>query len=163
MEFALLGYLQQGPQHGYQIHQMLSEPTGLGPIWRLKQSQLYALLTKLEKDGYIRGEVEIQEAARPPRRMYQLTAAGRSAYQEWLKSPVNVPRFIRQEFMAKLYFARQEGDEKARALIELQRAICQQWLETIKSEKADRASFSGLLQQYRIGQIEATLNWLGSL
>lgn len=160
MELALLGFLRKSPQHGYQIHQLLSNPVGLGPIWRLKQSQLYALLTKLEKDGYIWGELEPQETARPPRRMYQLTAIGQAAYRDWLKSPVNVPRLMRQEFLAKYYFALLEGSEQAKALIHLQRPICQKWLKKMKAEKVEPDSFSGSIQQYRIGQIEATLAWL---
>jgi PadR family transcriptional regulator AphA len=160
IELALLGFLRQGPLHGYQIHLMLSTPAGLGPIWHLKQSQLYALLGKLEKDGFIHGELEAQEAARPPRRMYQLTQTGQIAYLDWVQNPVNVPRLIRQEFMVKYYFARQEGSEQARALVDLQRVICRGWLETMKAEKIDHVSFNWQIQQYRIGQIKAALAWL---
>ncbi len=162
IELALLGFLQQGSQYGYQIHQRVSDPTGLGLIWHLKQSQLYALLSKLEKDGYIWGELEAQEAARPPRRMYQLTATGRAAYQQWLQSPVNLPRLMRQELMAKLYFARQGETELVRKLVALQHAVCQQWLDRMRAEKDKSASFSRLIYEYRIGQIEAALAWLES-
>ncbi len=160
MELALLGFLRQESQHGYQIHQRLSDPDGLGPIWRLKQSQLYALLAKLEQDGYILGELEAQEAARPPRRMYQLTQTGQAAYQDWLKSPVNVPHLMRQEFMAKLYFARLGEREAVRKLVISQRAACQQWLNRMKAEKNRASEFNQLIYQYRIGQIEAMLAWL---
>jgi PadR family transcriptional regulator, regulatory protein AphA len=160
IELALLGFLRQGPQHGYQIHQLVADPAGLGPIWRLKQSQLYALLTKLEKDGYLWGELEAQEAARPPRRMYQLTPTGQAAYQEWLQSPVNVPRLMRQEFMAKLYFARLDEKELVRKLVNSQRAVCQQWLDKMKVEKTKSSEFNKLIYQYRLGQIEAALVWL---
>lgn len=163
MEIALLGFLRQGPQHGYQIHRRLTDPSGLGLIWRLKQSQLYALLTKLEKDGYIWGELVAQETGRPPRRMYKLTNSGLKAYQSWLKSPVNVPRLMRQEFMAKLYFVNQEEPDQAKLLIDSQRSICQHWLKTMKAPKMEQFTFNGQLQQYRIGQIEATLNWLETL
>ena len=161
MELALLGFLRQGPQHGYQIHLLLSDPAGLGPIWRLKQSQLYALLTKLEKDGYIWGELEPQAAAaRPPRRMYQLTITGQTAYQNWLRTPVNVPRLMRQEFMAKYYFARLEGQAQVKVLIDLQRATCLQWLETLYAEQAAESAFSRVVYRYRLGQMEAALAWL---
>jgi DNA-binding PadR family transcriptional regulator len=126
----------------------------------LKQSQLYALLTKLEKDGYIWGELEAQEAARPPRRMFQLTQSGQAAYQDWLKTSVSVPRLMRQEFLAKYYFARQESESQASALRDLQRATCRGWLEVMKTKKVERDSFNWLIQQYRIGQIEAALTWL---
>ncbi len=163
IELSLLGFLKQGPQHGYQIHLQVSDPNGLGPIWRLKQSQLYALLAKLEKDGYIWGELEAQVAARPPRRIYKLTSSGQTTYQDWLQSPVNVPRLMRQEFFAKLYFARQEGQEGARALVDSQRIVCQEWLKTMKAQKIKQGSFKALIQEYRIGQIEATLCWLDTL
>ena len=50
IELVLLGFLREGPMHGYQIFQMFSEPNSLKLVWELKQSQLYALLTKLELD-----------------------------------------------------------------------------------------------------------------
>jgi PadR family transcriptional regulator, regulatory protein AphA len=160
MELALLGFLVPGPQHGYQIHQMVSDPAGLGPIWRLKQSQLYALLTKLEKDGYTWGILEPQDVARPPRRMYHLTRKGQIAFKDWLHSPVSAPRLMRQEFMAKLYFLRREGVEEIHALIDAQSAVCQRWLEAFHAEQVDVSSFSWVIYQYRMGQIQAALDWL---
>ncbi len=53
MEYILLGLVFKQPMYGYEIHQLLSQPEGLGLIWHLKQSQLYALLEKLEKDGLL--------------------------------------------------------------------------------------------------------------
>mgnify|MGYP001568355016 CR=1 FL=1 len=164
MEMALLGFLRQGSQHGYQIHQMLSDPAGLGPIWRLKQSQLYALLAKLEKDGYIFGELKVQEVAYPPRRMFQLTSLGQSVYQEWINSPVNVPRLIRQEFMAKLYFAQRENKEVVQKLIEQQRVICQNWVSEFNRQLStcEPGSYRWTMFQYRLGQIVALKKWLES-
>lgn len=160
MEMALLGFFQQRALHGYQLHQLVSDPSGLGQIWRLKQSQLYALLLKLEKDGYLWGELEPQVDARPPRRMFQLTAGGRSAFKQWLETPVNVPRLIRQEFMAKCYFAQKEGSERVRILLDLQYKTCQNWLDNLKAENVDRDSFYWSIHRYRLGQIAATLAWL---
>ncbi len=53
MEYILLGFVAQGPIHGYDLHKKIGEPQGIGLIWRIKQSQLYALLDKLEKDGLL--------------------------------------------------------------------------------------------------------------
>ncbi len=160
MELALLGFFRQGPVHGYQLHQMLSDPDGLGSVWRLKQSQLYAFLSKLEQDGYIHGEVEPQEPARPPRKIFQLTTMGQAAYEDWLKRPVKAHYLMRQEFMAKIYFARKEGQELGGLLIDAQRAACQKWLESLSSEAVEQGSFKWLLRQYRIGQIQAEIAWL---
>lgn len=162
MELALLGFLSQGPAHGYQIHQLVSDPDGLGLIWRLKQSQLYALLLKLEQHGYIQAEIEVQEPAHPPRKVYHLTTTGQGVYQNWLQTPVTANRLIRQELMAKLYFARREGSRQAQILLDAQRAACQKWLEALNAEPVEPTSFNWLLHKYRIGQIKATLDWLDS-
>jgi len=163
IEIALLGFLLDGPQHGYQIYQMVSNLETLGSFWRIKQSQLYALLTKLEKDGYISGEIETQATARPPRRMLQLTIKGKVSFRKWLQTPVIAPRLIRQEFMAKYYFARQDGKKPTCNLLEMQSAVCQKWLEALKEEKFEPSSIKWLVTKYRIGQISAALTWLHDL
>jgi DNA-binding PadR family transcriptional regulator len=160
LELALLGFLSKEPQHGYQIHQTASNLAGLGLIWYLKQSQLYALLTKLEKDGYIQGKMETQEPYRPPRRVFSLTPMGRNAYHNWLVTPVDAPRLMRQDFMAKYYFACQEGSGSARRLLEIQRVVCQQWLEEAQSESVKPGDFTWQLYQYRSGQIRSMVAWI---
>jgi len=160
IELALLGFLRARPQHGYQIHQTLSDPNGLGLIWSLKQSQLYALFTKLEKDGYVTSILQSQDP-HPPRRIFELTAEGRNACQGWLTCPVAVPRLVRQEFLAKLYFL--QGDkESTRLLIERQREICRRWLDDFKRQAAgyETKSFTWKTIQYRIKHIESILAWL---
>jgi PadR family transcriptional regulator AphA len=162
IELALLGFLRKESLHAYQIHQLLSDSVGLGAVWHLKQSQLYALLAKLEKDGLIKGEIVPQEDARPPRRMLQVTRRGHAAYQEWLQAPVSVPRQIRQEFMAKLFFASKERGDIAKELVNHQRLVCQTWLKFMITQN-DKDLFNMQLDRYRMGQIEAVLKWLETL
>ncbi len=163
MEIALLGFLLDGPQHGYQLHQMISDPVGLGLIWHLKQSQLYALLNKLEGDGCITSTLQNQDP-HPPRRVLELTSMGREAFMDWVSSPVTTPRLIRQEFLAKLYFVSKENADMARQLIDKQRSVCQRWLAEFKTQitASEPQSYRWVLYQYRLGQIEALLQWLGS-
>lgn len=162
IELALLGYLQQVSLHGYQIHQRLLEPDGLGQVWRLKQAQLYALLEKLEEAGFIQGTLQAQET-RPARRVFHLTPTGQEMLQAWLFSPVTRPRQMRQEFQAKLYFAQIQGHAACARLIAVQRQACQKWLAEQKIS-AQQESASGayvwLVDQYRVGQIQAMLDWL---
>jgi PadR family transcriptional regulator AphA len=162
IEHALLGFLREHPQHGYEIYQQLADPDGLGLVWRLKQSQLYALLAKLEAQGYIAATIEPQEA-RPPRKVFHLTASGRDAFLEWLQSPVPHGRQLRLEFLAKLHFAQREGPEFAARLVEQQRATCRDWLSDQHQEAASlrhKYPYQWLVHQFRIGQIEAMLAWL---
>lgn len=161
-EFALLGFLRRQAMYGYEIHQQLSDATGLGLVWRLKQSQLYALLTKLEREGYVATTIEYQEA-RPPRKMFELTEAGRQVFLDWVQQPVPQGRKLRLDFLAKLYFAQFEGTEVAARLIDQQRAVCRTWLRQMEEEaEALRSSqpYDWLVHKFRMGQIEAILAWL---
>lgn len=162
VELALLGFLRQRPMHGYEIYQTLAEPAGLGMVWRLKQSQLYALLGRLEAEGYIAGELEAQ-GSRPPRRVFHLTEAGQSAFLAWVRAPVPHGRDLRLEFLAKLYFARQEGDAVARALVVAQRGECEAWLARQQAQGGAveaSAPYHWLVHEFRVGQLEAMLAWL---
>ncbi len=161
MELALLGFLLQEPQHGYQLHQKISDPAGLGLIWSLKQSQLYALLSKLEVDGYVFSTLQNQDP-HPPRKVFELTEAGRKTFYDWLISPVTAPRLIRQDFFAKLYFAKRENKDVVQKLIEVQRVRCESWVEGFKLKLAgsEQMSFSWVMYQYRLGQVQALQSWL---
>jgi DNA-binding PadR family transcriptional regulator len=161
MEIALLGFLIDSPQHGYQLHQMILDPTGLGLIWHLKQSQLYALLNKLEGDGCITSTLQNQDP-HPPRRVVELTNLGRKVFMDWVSSPVTLPRLIRQEFLAKLYFARRENKDRVQQLIEKQRSVCTTWIDGFKTQQraSEPKSYQWKLYQYRLGQIEALQHWL---
>ena len=73
--------------HGYEIYQHMSDPNGLGLVWVVKQSRLYALLAGLEKEGYIEAVLEPQES-RPPRKVFHLTESGEKVFLNWVQSPV---------------------------------------------------------------------------
>jgi len=162
MEYILLGLVFERPMYGYEIHQLLNHPAGLGLIWRLKQSQLYALLDKLEKDGLLQANLEFQES-RPPRKFFALTEPGKQAFQEWVRTPVLEARGIRQEFLAKLYFYQRGTVRPVEELLERQRSTCEAWLESLV-RAADLARenslFDELVFTYRIHQVEAILEWL---
>jgi PadR family transcriptional regulator, regulatory protein AphA len=159
-EIALLGLLRARPMHGYEIHQQLSAPTGLGLIWRVKQAQLYALLDRFETVGYVAATLQPQEKA-PPRKVLSLTTEGSDAYEEWVCSPVPSARAMRIDFLAKLYLAQQERPDVRCALIDAQRQTCQVWLARLKQQATDAATpFDMTVWQFRIGQVEALLGWL---
>lgn len=164
-EHALLGFLWQRSRYGYEIHQTLQQHDHpLGMVWHLKQSQLYALLGKLEEAGYLTGSTE-QQGSRPPRRLLQLTASGRAAFREWLSTPVARAREMRLEFLAKLYFAQETDQALVSTLISDQRHVCTGWLADLRQQAAalgDAQPYTWLVFQFRISQVEAILHWLDS-
>jgi PadR family transcriptional regulator, regulatory protein AphA len=160
VELALLGFMRQEPIHGYEIYHQLKGSPELRLIWRIKQSRLYAMLDRLEREGLI--EVTLSpQMNRPPRKILRLSPAGRTVYLAWLVEPVAQPRDMRLVFMLKLYFARREGLIQARQLIQAQLARCQAWMNALDSSEPDNDSYYiRLIQNFRRGQIEAMMDWL---
>lgn len=165
LEYCLLGFLKAGPVHGYSLYRLAQSAQGLGIIWHFKISQLYALLDKLEKAELVTSSL-ISQDPHPPRRVFTLTEKGLQAYQEWLITPAPRPHQMRQEFLARLYFALQEGPSQAILLIEQQKKITHEWLETLQrsdQKPGSGSSFSARVTSYRLGQVQATLDWLDRL
>jgi DNA-binding PadR family transcriptional regulator len=162
--FALLGLLVAGPRHGYDLARSFTSASALSEVVHLSPSHLYALLSRLERDGLISGHRE-EAGAYPPRRVYQLTEAGQEAVRRWIDEPVSRPRDMRIEFPIKLYLARQLDSGRACALVERQRALLASYVERLEQkplpadEAADR-DFVMLLREGRIGRLRAALSWL---
>jgi DNA-binding PadR family transcriptional regulator len=175
-EYALLGLLWDGPQHGYELHRAFTGEQELGDICRLEQSQLYAFLKKLEHLGYLESTLEPQEG-RPPRRMVGLTQKGRTAFRQWIEASVPRPRDVRLPFLLKLYFARTFGTKTILTLITRQIEACQVFVQKLQEGAPELASkisgsapagealkdFRVIVHQARIRQIEATIGWLEEL
>lgn len=163
IEHALLGFLRQSPMHGYEIHQRLSDPNGLGVVWHIKRSYLYALLTRLENENLIVIASLQAQDFRPPRKVFALTPLGEKAFLKWVQSPVAHGRDVRLNFLVKLFFARREGAQAVAHLLKRQRIACQNWLSQ-QEEAADRLreaqTYEWLVCQFRIGQLQAMLDWL---
>jgi DNA-binding PadR family transcriptional regulator len=162
LEHALLGLLRAHPMHAYEMHVQLLRTEQLGLVWHLKQGNLYALLSRLEAEGYLASTTEPQDT-RPPRKMLSLTARGQTSFAHWLATPVEHGRDFRQEFLAKLYFATRDGPATVHDLLSRQRVACEQWLDELQAQhaalNADRP-FEHLVLRFRVGQLDATLRWL---
>lgn len=161
-EYILLGLAVRGPVHGYDLHKQLSTLDGLSSIWHVKQSQVYALLDKLETLGYLQG-TPVPGTAFALRKQYQLTTAGSQAFEAWMNSPVQHPREMRQDFLARLYFARLAGPIAVQQLIDAQYAACLSWQQAIQAALEQTAApkrFQSVVDAYRLNQINAMLDWL---
>jgi DNA-binding PadR family transcriptional regulator len=82
LETLVLGVLQAGPMHGYDLSKRLSNLSR--NMFRFGEGRLYPALHKLEKDGFIASEWEIQEG-RPAKKIYTLTETGQGALTEHKK------------------------------------------------------------------------------
>lgn len=162
IEHALLGLLRRQPMYGYEIHLRLLASAELGLVWTVKQSVVYAMLTRMEADGLLRSEVEPQ-GHKPARKMLYLTAKGEAAFLRWVRSPVEHGRDVRVEFLAKLYFARLESQADAQELTMRQREVSVERLQALREQAAQLEAerpYDWLVLRYRVGQLEAAVAWL---
>ncbi len=161
MEQALLGFLMDGPMHGYDMHQRVEEE--LGQIWYMGISNIYGALRRLEQAGHVESTLSPQES-RPPRKVYRITPTGRKSFLDWVRRPVSSIRDMRVEFPAKLYFFRALDLEDAEELITTQEAVCRGRVERLEQSAAQCGpnDFDRLVFDFRRRQVEAILEWLRS-
>jgi PadR family transcriptional regulator, regulatory protein AphA len=155
-EYALLGFLDQVPAHGYELHQRLIE--GLGEIWHVSLSQTYNILTRLEDQGFIQGTTQAQEN-RPAKRRFRLTATGRRRFETWMSSiSACSVRVIRVEFMTRLYFLHARNPAEALEAIEAQSEALQEHILRLKERSlaiAPNQTFNRMGMSLRIRQLES--------
>lgn len=160
-EYVALALLCERPMHGYELYQRVRSDEALRAIWRIERSQLYFLLRKLEREGYI-AELAEEQAAGPPRLIYAPTPAGRAALEAWLRRPEAQPHDLRAAFLAKLYLALRSTPDIAPALVEEQRRVLNEWAGRQRRRAAGN-DFVALVHRLRLSQIEAALAWLDEL
>jgi len=78
---SLLGFLHDGPSSGWDL--LAKARRHIGRFWSLTSSQVYRELAALDRAGLIRAG----RSGPRDRRPYQLTAAGRRAFAEWIRQP----------------------------------------------------------------------------
>jgi DNA-binding PadR family transcriptional regulator len=165
LEFILLGFLEQKPIHGYDLYKQISSFDAISLVWSVKQSQLYALLERLEEDGLISSTL-IAGESHPNRKQYHITGIGRQTFYAWRGSPVQHGRDIRMEFLAKVYFALQAGPEATFDLLEDQRVVCFEWLTEFQNDlmnSKENQVYERIVYRYRAQQVQATIDWLDAI
>jgi len=157
-EYALLGVLMGGPKHGYDILQSLE--TGLGPAWTVSTSQLYVLLKRLEKEGWVSSTFQPQET-RPSKRVFSLMPQGEARFLEWLTSPTDHVRDLRIEFLAKLFFFKELNLEGGSGLVAIQIGVLEKTKQGLMAKKrVEKDPYKRLVYGFRIATLKAWLAWL---
>jgi DNA-binding PadR family transcriptional regulator len=162
IEYILLGLLIEKPMSGYDLFKEIVNLRGISLVWHVKQSQLYAILEKIEKEGYIVPKI-VSNRPYPFRKEYIVTEKGQEVFSDWVCKPVSHGRDMRQEFLARLYFARFRGELILMELLQNQKMACQKWITTLISQKKqliDSQQYEKMVFDYRIFQVEAMLHWL---
>lgn len=161
MRHAVMALLAKEPAHGYELKVALEQTFGAG-YPALNVGQVYTTLSRLERDGLVRGS-DVAQSRRPNKRVYELTAAGREQLQAWVDQPVEGPR-LRDDFFTKLVLAPRSGLADADELIDRQR---RQYLRAMHDLVAlgERPEVAGepaaaLLIEGAVLHLKADLEWL---
>jgi DNA-binding PadR family transcriptional regulator len=110
--YIVLGLISAaGKATPYDLKQM--HASGIGGFWTLNHAQLYAEPDRLVQGGYL--EVEREDGGRR-RKLYELTASGRSALRDWLATPSDEFTELRDVGLLQLFFG---ADPKAVAEVQL--------------------------------------------
>jgi DNA-binding PadR family transcriptional regulator len=100
--FALLGLVHEQPQSGYDLRKVFAS-TAMGSFSD-SPGAIYPALARLEKRGFVRGDVEESTSLRK-RRVFRITPKGLTAFKAWLKKPVTRDDVIRRLGELMLRFA----------------------------------------------------------
>jgi DNA-binding PadR family transcriptional regulator len=152
----LLGLLERGPSHGYDLKRDYDMYFGRGRP--LRYSQAYATLSRLARDGKaVAGPVE-QEAG-PERRRYVITADGVAEVDRWLAEPAAPEPDLQSELFAKVVLALML-DRPADGYLDAQRAAHLQRMRELTELKRGSDPFGVLLADHGLYRLEADLRWI---
>ncbi|MBZ0278832.1 MAG: PadR family transcriptional regulator [Anaerolineae bacterium] len=155
-ELLLLGLLRQNEMHGYELHEFINRD--LSSCTDLKKPTAYYLLEKMAASGWIT-QTEVQEGSRPPRRVYQLTVEGETAFQRLLRENLGIYHQARFAGDAGLAFLDALPPAEARALLLRRRELLEQELITARETPTHRGSLQ-LVVEHQVRHLTAELDWL---
>lgn len=99
--YIVLGLLARagGGATPYALKQMAAR--SVGNFWSLQHAQLYTEPERLRQAGLVEEE---RETGGRRRRLYTITAAGRTALDEWRATPADEPGELRDPGLLQLFF-----------------------------------------------------------
>ena len=135
-EYAVLGILAEGPNHGFALAKELAPSAELGRIYTVRRPLVYRALDRLIEAGLAEA-MHIEESdAGPNRTVVRITRRGRARLGQWLDRPVAHVRDVRIEFLLKLALLRRSGGSPG-SLIDRQREALQPTLEVLEERSTE--------------------------
>ena len=118
----VLGLLLDGPATGWELARVVDR--SIGHFWPLTRAHIYAELPKLAARGLATAHDAPQVGA-PDRRIYEVTAAGRAAFEAWLADVDLTEERSRQPLQLQLFFAAHAAPDRVQGLLETWRQRAQ--------------------------------------
>ncbi|PBC84807.1 transcriptional regulator, PadR family [Streptomyces sp. 2224.1] len=152
----LLGLLESGPRHGYDLKRAFDER--FGQDRPLHYGQVYSTMSRLLKNGLV--EVDAVEAgAGPERKRYAITDAGITDVAQWLARPEKPEPYLQSTLYTKIVLALMTG-RNAAELLDSQRAEHLRLMRGLTERKRTGDLADQLICDHALFHLEADLRWL---
>jgi DNA-binding PadR family transcriptional regulator len=188
LDMAILGLLEEGDLHGYEIRRQLREHLGL--LANVSFGSIYPALTRLEKSGAVMateggtvdapartpapptgslsGELAVLRSRRHSpargrrgRKVYRITDAGRQLFTELLAGGGTADDA--RSFSLRLAFARHLAPQARLALLERRRAQLVQRLGEAEGARSDLDVYARSVVQHTTDGVARDISWLDTL
>jgi DNA-binding PadR family transcriptional regulator len=156
ISYALLGLLEQGPRHGYDLKRLFDHY--LAADRALPFGQVYATLARLERDGRVVVDAVEQDEG-PERKRYAITAVGEDAFEHWLREPLDPEPHLQSTLFTKVVLAVLSG-RPIDPLLDAQRHAHVARMRELVALKRNASVPITLLADYAIFHLEADLRWI---
>ena len=156
VSYALLGLLEQQPNHGYELKRQYDEYFGRDKP--LPFGQVYATLSRLARDGRVLAEGSAPGEG-PERKLYAITAEGEAALQAWLERPEPPEPHLQTVLALKTILAlilRRPAD----AYLDAQRHAHLARMRELTAVRREAPLLDALLADHAIFHLEADLRWI---
>ncbi|GGP89186.1 PadR family transcriptional regulator [Streptomyces roseolilacinus] len=152
----LLGLLETGPRHGYDLKRAFDEK--FGHDRPLHYGQVYSTMSRLLKNGLV--EVDAVEPGEgPERKRYAITEAGVTDVGRWLASPEKPEPYLQSTLYTKVVLALLTG-RSATGLLDAQRAEHLRLMRELTRRKEGGDLADQLVCDHALFHLEADLRWL---
>ncbi len=152
----LLGLLESGPSHGYELKRAYD--ARFGQHRPLAFGQVYATLARLQRDGMVLIDL-VEPGEGPERKRYAITEHGVSVLDHWLAEPEPPEPHLQSVLFTKVVLALLT-DRSAQRSLDAQRARHLQRMRELTAQRRTGDLADLLLADYALFHLEADLRWI---
>jgi DNA-binding PadR family transcriptional regulator len=161
--YAVLGLLSFRAMSGYDLKQFADRSIGHF-YWSPAKSQVYSELRRLKQAGLV-SDRHVEQEARPDKRIYEITDAGRKQLVDWVGNSELEPAVFKSTFLLRVFLGRSAGTDALSRLIQQHIAHEETMLAHLREAEAqctpysDESLYSLLTIRAGIHITEASIKW----
>src|SRR6186997_820286 len=161
-EWAALGLLCEGPQHGWAIARELAPAGEIGRVHSCTRPLVYRALALLREGGLVEERETTASDEGPARTTLAATRRGRAAFRKWRESAVEHVRDLRSELMLKLLFHERAGTDPA-TLLHDQASFLTRGELALERQLRSSTAFDRMLVLWRLSVVRAAVSFVEAL